>query len=51
LINPGDSKTQTIEQQLAAAVELNSTQWLRRLAVLPWVKLAPNAPAPILKPY
>ena len=39
MINPGDSKTQTIEQQLAAAVELISTQWLRRLAVLPWVRL------------
>jgi len=30
---------QTIEQQLAAAVELNSAEWIRRLGMLPWVEL------------
>jgi GNAT superfamily N-acetyltransferase len=35
---PGDSKTQTVEQQLAAAVELNAAEWMRSLANLPWVE-------------
>src|SRR5436190_23077427 len=39
MIKIGHSKSQTIQEQLAAAVELNSAEWIRRYRLLPWVRL------------
>src|SRR5438128_6878288 len=37
------SKTTPLDRQLAAAVELNSAEWIRRLRHLPWVTLHDDA--------